>query len=72
MAEADAYRSFLLRLWRENETANPSSPAGWQAEMESIQSGESWSFSDLRSLLDFIETNVLPAEGDQWTVGSDP
>lgn len=65
MAEATDYRSFLLRLWLENETADPNSPAGWQAEVESIQSGESWSFSDLRSLLEFIETKILPPEGDQ-------
>jgi len=63
MAEGAAYRSFLLRLWLENEVAGSSSPAGWQAEVESIQSGESWSFSDLASLLDFIEVTVLPAEG---------
>jgi hypothetical protein len=65
MTEAAAYRSFLLRLWLENETANPSSPAGWQAEVESIQSGESWSFSDLSSLLDFIEAKVLPPDEEQ-------
>ncbi len=60
------YRSYLLRLWRENVA-----DAAWRASLESItQESEPRHFPDLESLVTFLlaelETNpVAPASSSQ-------
>jgi len=67
MAEDGAtYRSYLLRLWRENVTNAP-----WRASLESItQESEPRHFPNLESLVTFLlaelDTNLAPpASGGQ-------
>lgn len=60
------YRSFLLRVWYEDgqnpgdqnpgdqNTAAQTGPH-WQAEVQQIQSGESWTFKRRRDLLAFVQ-----------------
>ena len=50
------YRSFLLRLWQEEEAETP---ATWHGEVESIQTGRKWEFDCLESILDFLRTQTL-------------
>ncbi len=46
------YCSYLLRLWR----VGPASAATWRASLEDTLTGTRRSFSDLPSLLVFLET----------------
>jgi hypothetical protein len=55
---AGLYASYLLRLWRES-SAGPDSP--WQAQVESIQAGQSWHFATSEELLAFLERSFPPA-----------
>ena len=51
----DNYASFLIRLVQENtgETELP-----WRGELESIQSGQTWSFLDIPALCQLLQTEV--------------
>jgi len=49
------YSSFLVRVWFEGEEQWDT---GWQAEVQQIQSGESWVFNSREELLAFF--NGLP------------
>jgi hypothetical protein len=42
------YQSYLLRVWYEDDEQHV---ADWQAEIQQIQSGESWTFSSREALL---------------------
>ena len=56
---ADDYASYLLRFWRDG----PEEPdALWQAQIESIQTGQSWRFSDPEALMTFLE-EAFPSTG---------
>ncbi len=44
------YISFLIRLWREPTSELPEQAAGWQGEVEHIQSGRRWLFESLDQL----------------------
>ncbi len=46
-----SYKSFLVRLWWENEGGEPE--GGWQGEVESIQTGQKWQISDLETIFHF-------------------
>ncbi|MDQ4077374.1 MAG: hypothetical protein M3220_14145 [Chloroflexota bacterium] len=46
------YRSFLLRLWREEVTELVTD---WHSEVEHIQSGTRWTFATLAELLNFLD-----------------
>lgn len=56
------YRSYLLRLWQEEETGAP-----WRAMLESVtESGERRYFKDLESLAAFLlKHQAESAEGDE-------
>jgi hypothetical protein len=45
------YQSYLVRVWFEDDEQQS---AGWQAEIQQIQSGDSWSFSNRQELLDCL------------------
>jgi hypothetical protein len=66
MAETGAYASYLVRIWQEPERADAPEATGWAAEVESIQSGDSWHFADVSSLITFIEraSRALMEGGD--------
>jgi hypothetical protein len=56
------YRSFLLRMWYEEEGREGT---GWQAEIQQIQSGESWTFSSREGLLAFLHKLMrLPEDSE--------
>ena len=48
------YASYLLRFWREERDDG----LVWQAEVESILTGESWHFSELSALYEFLEGRI--------------
>lgn len=58
--DTPAYRSFLVRLWRE-----PAATGAWRGEVESIQSGQLVTAESLDSTLEIIRqavgTSQLPA-----------
>ena len=49
MSDPIEYASFLLRLWRHQGPEQPGPAAGWQGEIECIQSGQHQAFDDLDS-----------------------
>ena len=71
------YRSFLLRLWQENET---DLPAVWRGEIEWIQSGQTWRFDSLPIMFELFQS-IMPgqahpvarpdgSEGERFPCGS--
>ena len=52
------YISFLVRLWREPASELPEQNAGWQGEVEHIQSGQCWKFDGLVQLFDTIRRQM--------------
>lgn len=62
------YHSFLLRIWRERSLNHPDNVAAeWQGEIESIQTGERWTFESLDEMLVFLHQQAegpeAPAQG---------
>jgi hypothetical protein len=57
------YQSYLLRLWR------PDSRTGWRIVVESVDSGERRSFSDLARLHAFLETQQQDGQPGGDTLG---
>jgi len=55
-AEED-YRSYLLRLWREGQTAD-----AWRASLQSVITGERRGFASLDALLDFLRDQIADAQ----------
>lgn len=52
------YKSFLLRLWREQD--DPAVNANWEAEIEHIQSGERWVFKTEAELIAYLQSTLEP------------
>jgi len=53
------YASFLVRLWSEPKPGDKTPDASWWAEVESIQTGDTWRFSEFGELAAFLES-ALP------------
>ena len=53
---------FLVRLWREPASEQPEQAAGWQGEVEHIQSGQRSSFEGLDQLFASIRRQVEGSE----------
>ena len=49
-----AYASFLVRLWREVESDLRETAAGWQGEVQHIQTSQRQDFSTLDELLSIL------------------
>ncbi len=47
------YFSYLLRLWRAN-----SRPQRWQVSLKDARTGESFNFSDLQRLKEFLDQRI--------------
>jgi hypothetical protein len=56
------YVSFLIRLWWEPTSEQPEQTAGWQGEVEHIQSGRRWRFDGLDQLFASIRRQVEGSE----------
>ncbi len=56
------YISFLIRLLREPTSELPEQAAGWQGEVEHIQSGQRWIFEGLDQLFASIQRQVESLE----------
>ena len=54
MSDPIEYASFLLRLWRQQSPEQPGPAAGWQGEIECIQSDQRQAFDNLDGLLEFL------------------
>ncbi len=48
------YISCVVRMWRDKSLDTPESPAGWQGEVEHIQTGQRYTFETLDELLDCL------------------
>lgn len=53
--------AYVLRLW-ETRSVPPDPPVTWRFSLEDPSTGERWGFSDLRSLIDFLEGQVSVAD----------
>jgi hypothetical protein len=53
------YRSYLVRFWQSNEQGN------WRTSAQCVQTGNTVLFSDVDSLLRFLQSEVIsnPSEG---------
>lgn len=69
MQHVSDYASYLVRLWQVAGEGQATRKSGWRAEVESIQSGESWRFDDLDTLVAFFAGNFEAADADEG--GSD-
>lgn len=58
MIHPPTYMSFLIRLWREPAPELSEQTAGWQGEVEHIQSGRRCKFDGLNQLFDSIRRKV--------------
>jgi hypothetical protein len=56
------YVSLLIRLWREPASELADQAAGWQGEVEHIQSGRRWTFDGLDQLFASIRRQVEGSE----------
>ena len=65
MPTAPTYASFLVRLWREADPNRGTPPAGWQGEVEHIQTSRRWTFSTWDQLLGLLRqaTEEADAQG---------
>ena len=66
LREEPHYRSYLLRLWRASDDAEPRpavETAAWRASIESVPTGERRDFASLDELFDFVreQTGAQPA-----------
>ena len=52
MPQESCYSSYLLRLWMSEENEQPI----WRASLESTHTGQRRNFSDVRALVEFLET----------------
>lgn len=69
MTEPATYLSFLVRLWHEAAPEDSGPGAEWQGEIEHIQSGQRWQFSNLDELLSFLRRMTEnPARPGSMTV----
>jgi hypothetical protein len=62
-ADPPTYVSFLVRLWREDGLDEQA--AGWQGEVEQIQTGQRWQFDSLEEILKHLRHQVAVSEGKQ-------
>ena len=66
MPASAEYASFLVRLWREPDLEQPAVVAGWQGEVEHIQSSQRRTFDTLDEALGFLRRQtVAPDEASQ-------
>ena len=56
-----SYASFMVRLWREPEAARGRETA-WQGELESVQTGQTWRFGGMDSLLRLLVAQLAGSE----------
>ena len=64
----DVYASFLIRLMQE-QTGDKELP--WRGELESIQSGQTWSFPNLPALCQLLQTQVESLSWHEKVPGDD-
>lgn len=48
------YLSYMLRIWR----SKTDGPPEWRASLESPQTGDRFAFPDLKSMIQFLETQL--------------
>ena len=62
MEEPTDYASFLVRLWRRRAPGPAEDAAGWQGEVEHIQSSQQWTFGTLAELLSVLRRQAGATE----------
>jgi hypothetical protein len=63
------YASFLVRLWREAERDPREIAAGWQREVQHIQTSQRQAFSTLDELLGLLRQQVEDLDGSGRLAG---
>ena len=64
MPSPPTYASFLVRLWRVGDPGRGTPPAGWQGEVEHIQTSRRWTFSTWDQLLGLLQQVGEEAGGE--------
>jgi hypothetical protein len=69
LASSHLYHSFLLRLWRDDETSS------WRVQLEDPHTGERRGFSSMEKMVEFLDHQIEVAlaergETDQATLSS--
>ena len=62
MPTSTDYASFMVRLWCESDLERGAAPAGWQGEVQHIQTGRRRAFSSLDELLGLLRQATEEAD----------
>ena len=57
------YNSYLVRFWQVDEREK--TETRWHGEVESIQTGQTWQFTRLESMLHFLEEGLGKSSANQ-------
>jgi hypothetical protein len=66
MPARPTYASFLVRLWREAEPDPREIAAGWQGEVQHIQTSQRRDFGTLDELLGILRQVTEEADAPSW------
>jgi hypothetical protein len=66
MPPSSAYASFLVRMWLEDDPEQGTSAAGWQGEVQHIQSSRRRAFSTLDELLGLLRQATEKSNARGW------
>ncbi len=56
------YKSFLVRLWWEDEEEEPE--GGWRGEVEAIQTGQKREFGNVEEMVRFLQMQMVAGASD--------
>jgi hypothetical protein len=59
------YASFLLRLWRADQSEAAQPAPGWQGEAEHIQTRQRWTFDTMEDLLRLLQDQLEDVRPEQ-------
>jgi hypothetical protein len=62
MKEQSNYQAFLLRIWREHETAP------WRASLENPQLGKRLNFASMAELMAFLDRSTANLDSDSGKI----
>jgi hypothetical protein len=67
MPAPPTYASFLVRLWREDDPEREKPAAGWQGEVQHIQTSQRRDFGTLDELLGLLRQASDEEGASNWT-----
>jgi hypothetical protein len=66
MPAQPTYASFLVRVWCEDDRERGTPAAGWQGEVQHIQTSQRRAFSTLDELLNLLRQVTEEADTPSW------